>query len=246
MNSNYNVASTMGINLTCSVNHVHSSVATNVTIQWLNSSNHPIHSYTGINNYTEHTIKNVKLSDAGEYFCSFFISTSTPNPYILTSDTTTTSTDVVLTSKCIFLFCYSDYFVSLVPNEIETTLSANPIESYYEVGSNVILTCSFSYLKPSYIDISTNVYMHWSHDESEKNSTIIPLMDNTEYYFTYTINNLHLSDAGKYTCTYNIKTENYKPYIHNSATKNDITNITTISKSLNILYINLLVLYSSI
>ena len=90
----------MDLILTCSAKYPYSSfidVATNVNIQWLNSSNHTLHSYTGLNDYTEHTlnytISNVKLSDAGQYSCAFFID-SADHPYILASDATTTSINV--------------------------------------------------------------------------------------------------------------------------------------------------------
>ena len=96
----------MDIILTCSAKYPYSSfidVDTNVNIQWLNSSNHTLHSYTGLNDYTEHTlnytISNVKLSDAGQYYCSLFIDTTMA--YIRSSDTMTASTNVVLVSKCL-------------------------------------------------------------------------------------------------------------------------------------------------
>ena len=92
--------------ITCSATYPVSSfinVATNVTIQWLNSSSHILHSYTGLNDYTEHTlnytINNAKLSDAGQYTCAFFINVATDNPFVLTSDTMTTVVNVSINSK---------------------------------------------------------------------------------------------------------------------------------------------------
>ena len=93
--------------LTCSAKYPNSSfidVATNVNIQWLNSSNHTLHSYTGLNDYTKHTlnytISNVNLSDAGQYNCLLFINTTIHMAHIVSSDTMTASTNVVLVSKC--------------------------------------------------------------------------------------------------------------------------------------------------
>ena len=103
---------TVGINiiLTCSATYPDSSfidIDTNVNIQWLNSSNHTLHSYTGLNDYTEHTlnytISNVKLSDAGQYTCSLFIDTTMA--YIISSDTKITSNNVLLVSKCMKFTC---------------------------------------------------------------------------------------------------------------------------------------------
>ena len=104
LKSHYEVASS--VTLSCFVAYPQShliDVATNVNIQWLNSSNHTLHSYTGLYDYTEHTlnytISNVKLSDAGQYICSSFINTTTDNPFILASDTMTNGVDVSIISE---------------------------------------------------------------------------------------------------------------------------------------------------
>ena len=92
--------------LTCSVKYPNSSfidVSTNLTIQWLNSSNHTLHSYTGLNDYTEHTlnytISNVKLSDAGQYTCQYYVSSS--NSFVIASDVMRAVTNVSVQSKSI-------------------------------------------------------------------------------------------------------------------------------------------------
>ena len=102
MNSYYNVG--INIVLFCSVAYPNSSfidVATNVNIQWLNSFNHILHSYTGLNDYTEHTlnytISNVKLSDAGQYTCQYNVSSN--NSFVITSDVMTAVTNISVQSK---------------------------------------------------------------------------------------------------------------------------------------------------
>ena len=92
--------------LSCHIKYpknIYIDVATNVNTQWLNSSNHTLHSYTGLNDYTEHTlnytISNVKLSDAGQYTCSLFINTSMNNDVILDSGTTSNSTNIIIKRK---------------------------------------------------------------------------------------------------------------------------------------------------
>ena len=92
------------INLTCLVNYSnHFDVDTNVNIQWLNSSNHTLHSYTGLNDYTEHTlnytISNVKLSDAGQYTCQYNVSSN--NSFVIASDVMRAVTNVSVQSKSI-------------------------------------------------------------------------------------------------------------------------------------------------
>ena len=93
------------ISLSCHIKYHTSSlidVDTNMNIQWLNSSNYILHSYTGLNDYTEHTlnytISNVKLSDAGQYTCSVFVTASLNNNVILDSGTTSNST--IITIEC--------------------------------------------------------------------------------------------------------------------------------------------------
>ena len=119
LNSHYEVANS--ITLSCSVTYPQSDLidfATNVNIQWLNSSNHTLHSYTGRNDYTEHTlsytISNVKLSEAGQYKCSSFINAITNNPFILTSDRMTDVVTVLINSKS-FLNYYYDIILFFSP-----------------------------------------------------------------------------------------------------------------------------------
>ena len=76
-------------------------IDTLVNIQWLNSSNHILHSYTGLNDYTEHTlnytISNVKLSDAGQYTCQYNVFSN--NLFVITSDVMTAVTNISVQSK---------------------------------------------------------------------------------------------------------------------------------------------------
>ena len=78
-----------------------------MNIQWLNSSNHTLHSYTGLNDYTEHTlnytISNVKLSDAGQYTCQYNVSSN--NSFVIASDVMTAVTNVSVQTKS-FLYNY--------------------------------------------------------------------------------------------------------------------------------------------
>ena len=89
--------------LNCSLTYSklsHNDISTNLTIQWLNSSNHILHSYTSLNDYTEHTlnytISNVKLSDAGQYTCQYNVSSN--NFFVITSDVVNTTTNLSVQS----------------------------------------------------------------------------------------------------------------------------------------------------
>ena len=97
------------VSLSCHIKYPKSShidIDTLVNIQWLNSSKHILRSYTGLNDYndyTEHTlnytISNVKLSDAGKYTCSVFITASMNNNVILDSGTTSNFTNITIKRK---------------------------------------------------------------------------------------------------------------------------------------------------
>ena len=84
-----------------------------MNIQWLSSSNYTLHSYTGINNNTEHTISytinDVSLSDAGEYTCQYYIS-STNNSFVLPNDNMTASINLSIKSKLLYMHCCNNYY----------------------------------------------------------------------------------------------------------------------------------------
>jgi hypothetical protein len=81
MKSIYEVGDNVTLN--CSITYPQSSFIINVNIQW-QYNNTIIQSYTAINDYTIHTllyhINKMRLSDAGEYTCLFFLDTT--HPYI--------------------------------------------------------------------------------------------------------------------------------------------------------------------
>ena len=119
------------------------------------------------------------------------------------------------------LFCFS------VTNEIESTTAVNPDTSYYEVDSNINLTCSIRYVQSTYIDVGTRVHINWMPGGV---STSTVLHENTSHSLQYTIQNLKLSQAGQYKCLYSIDTAEPNFYINPSVTKSDVISITAISK----------------
>ena len=74
----------------------------NVTIQW-KYGNITIKSYRTFNDYLNHTLQhhliNLKLSEAGEYICSSYLSATKYNPYIKSSDIITSNTTLVVQGK---------------------------------------------------------------------------------------------------------------------------------------------------
>ena len=76
-------------------------LSTTVNLLWLTS---PYHNNTFLNDFMKHTvnytIRNLKLSHAKRnYSCSSVINVSTPHPYIIASEATTTSSNVAVISK---------------------------------------------------------------------------------------------------------------------------------------------------
>ena len=129
-----------------------------------------------------------------------------------------------------------------VPNEVDSTTSVSPDTSYYEVGSDITLNCSFRYMKSTYIDVSTRVHINLMPGGV---STITVLHENTSHSLQYTIHNLTLSQAGEYKCLYFINTVVPNPYINPSVTKSDTINITAISKYRKLFKLLLLLLFYS-
>uniref|UniRef100_A0A1X7THZ3 Ig-like domain-containing protein n=1 Tax=Amphimedon queenslandica TaxID=400682 RepID=A0A1X7THZ3_AMPQE len=195
LNSYYTVGDS--ISLICSVTYPHSpliDIATNVNIQWLDSSNHTLHSYTGINNNTEHTISytinNVSLSDAGQYTCQYNIS-STNHSFVLPSDNIRASVNVTVNA----------------PNGVSPLITQ--FKPYYSVGDSISLICSVIYPDSPLIDIATNVNIQWLFSSNHTLHSYTGINNNTEHTISYTINNVSLSDAGQYTCQYNISSTNH-------------------------------------
>ena len=120
------------------------------------------------------------------------------------------------------------YYCFLVPNEIGSATSVSPDTPYYEVGSDINLTCSITYIKSTYIDVSTRVHINWIQLERILKNTV--LHENASHSLQYTVHNLKLSQAGQYKCLYFIDTAVPNPYINPSVTKSDAISISAISK----------------
>ena len=120
-------------------------------------------------------------------------------------------------------------FIIIVPNEYSSNIIVNPDKSYYDIGISIVLHCNVLYYKSLLIDVNTSLFMKWSYINGIKNATF-PLSDNAEHTINYTISNMKLSDAGKYTCLYYINTLADHPHILHSANRTIYTNITVASK----------------
>ena len=215
-----------------------SSVATNVNIQWLNSSNHTLHSYTGLNDYTEHTlnytISNVKLSDAGQYKCSFFFSPVNSH-YVINSTAKTNSTTINVISKLhsIINSIINDLcIISLIVPISRSLLSVSSLLSYIEFGNNVTLTCHVTSSDTDF-KMRTKVNIKWIKDQTRSNWESDSWTSH-EYdtKFPLFLNNVNLSDAGKYNCSYYLTSANDNPYVISSVVGIGVTNVTVKSKFL--------------
>ena len=185
-------------------------ITTNVNIQWLNSSNHTLHSYTGINNYTQHTISytinNVSLSDAGQYICQYNVS-STNHSFVLSSDNMRASVNVSVKSKVYYFIIRSIYFLFLlVPIDKIPVISLIPHQSVFDAGSNITLSCSVTYPYSSLIDIDAYLTLQWFNSSNHTLSSSTIINDYNEHTLNYTISNARLSDAGQYSCSSFINT----------------------------------------
>ena len=99
--SYYEVGS--NINFTCSIRYIKSTyidVSTRVHINWMPGG---VSKSTVLHDSTSHslqyTVHNLKLSQAGEYKCLYFIDTVVPNPFINHSLTKSDAISITAISK---------------------------------------------------------------------------------------------------------------------------------------------------
>uniref|UniRef100_A0A1X7TBN7 Uncharacterized protein n=1 Tax=Amphimedon queenslandica TaxID=400682 RepID=A0A1X7TBN7_AMPQE len=198
------------ITLSCSVTYPYTNVKTYLTLQWFNSSNHTLNSSTIINDYNEHTltytISNARLSDAGQYTCSFFVITSLSD--IVISNSTKNFITINIT----------------IPNVIVPYILVHPSKLYYNVNDSITLSCIIHYPTNHLIDVDTTVTIQWL-NYSLKSYQYIKLSDYSEHSFNYTVSSLKLTDAGQYTCSFFINATRSANIIR-SKTNYNFTSIT--------------------
>ena len=102
-----------------------------------------------------------------------------------------------------------------VPNSSTYSITIEPLKSYYDVGTNVTLTCTTIYPSSSLVDVDTNVTIQWKYGNNTIKS-YTTFNDYTNHNLQYHLNNLKLSDAGEYICSSYLSTTRYNPYIISS------------------------------
>ena len=99
----------------------------------------------------------------------------------------------------------------------------SPTESYYEVGTDVTLSCKVTDPNSPLVDINTTVNIKWSSNKSiSQQHSIHPYNS----YFNHTLTNIKLSNAGEYNCTYYLNSTTNNPYIKPSDDMTGVTNVT--------------------
>ena len=90
------------VTLSCYVTEPHLDISTTVHIKWISnrtlSSTISSHSY---NTFFNHTLHDIKLSEAGKYDCIYYITSAAGNPYIIDSDVRAGVTNVNVKSGCL-------------------------------------------------------------------------------------------------------------------------------------------------
>ena len=111
----------------------------------------------------------------------------------------------------------------LVPSLNNTFVDLIPSQSYYEVGKSVKLT--FSIPIPHYIDTDIIINIQWNNNSTQN----IPTKSNIkEFNHSITLNQLKLSDAGEYSCTYYFSSANV--FVMSSEPRTVTNNISIKSK----------------
>ena len=219
------------ITLNCSIRYIKSTyidVSTTVHINWMPgvSTNTILHENTI--HSLQYTVHNLKLSQAGQYKCLYFIDTAVPNLYIYPSVTKSDAISITVISKYrkllkTFINCFC-YFIVPINS---TSLVLNALQPHYEVGSNVTLTCFVTKPNPHHVDINTTVNIQWSSHKRISNQKSIYSYNKN---FNFILTQLKLSDAGEYKCSYYLTSANDNPYFKPSEAKMKATNVTIKSK----------------
>lgn len=166
------------------------------------------------------TLNNIKLSDAGKYNCTYYLTSASNNPYIKSSVTSIASTNLTVKSK--FFVTFISINALAVPNDVKPAINSLQV-SPHSVGSNIRLFCNVNNLN---YDISTNANLQWS-DSFGRPLKNLSASNN----LSYTINSIKLSDAGQYNCLSYVTTTVPHPYILTSKGTTAATFISVISKS---------------
>ena len=115
--------------------------------------------------------------------------------------------------------------MTLVPSSIDAFVDLIPLQSFYEVGSSVMLTCSIPISR--YIDTDIIVNFQWNNNITQNISVESNIK---ELNHSITLNRLKLSDAGEYNCTYYFTSVNDSRFVISSDRKTVTNNINIKSK----------------
>ena len=93
--------------------------------------------------------------------------------------------------------------MSFIFNNSRDTVSFTPLISYYTAGDSLVLNCTITAYQLSPV-ITTKVTSYLKHNNIVINSSILNVTVNGSFKFSWTtfFNNVKLSNAGRYTCTY--------------------------------------------
>ena len=166
----------------------------------------------------------MRLSDAGEYNCTYYFSGANENQFVISSDRKTATNNISIKSKCIYPLITIPFVI--VPRVKPIVHS---LKSPYEVASNVTLSCSVIYPQSDLIDVDTNMILQLSNYSNHVlNFSVDPLTDYAT--LNYTISNVKLSDAGQYNCSSFINITTDSPFILASDTMTNMINVPINSK----------------
>ena len=217
------------VTLTCFVtksNPHHVDINTTVNIKWSShkrtSNQYSSHSY---NENLNHILTKLKLSDAGEYNCSYYLTSTTNNLYIKQSNVNANTTHVTIKSKLNFKVIIYSFEV---PKGNYPSIA--PLPKTFGISSFINLTCYATYLNTSLIDVATYMNIRWLNPSNHTLHTYTGINDYTEHTLNYTISNVKLSDAGQYTCQYNVSSNN--SFVITSDVMTAVTNVSVQSKSI--------------
>ena len=73
-----------------------------INIQWNNNATQNISTKSNIQEFNHSiTLNQLKLSDAGEYNCTYYFASADENIFVISSDTKTATNNISIKSKCL-------------------------------------------------------------------------------------------------------------------------------------------------
>ena len=112
-------------------------------------------------------------------------------------------------------------------------LILHPLKFYYEVGSDITLSCYVTNTSSFLDNTNTIINIKWSSQRKNLSESSVHKYNEN---FTHILTNVALSYAGNFNCTYYLTSTTDNPYIKPSDVRTGVTNVTIKSEYVDYSY----------